>query len=193
MCLSALGLSLAGDQSNTNLRCAVMHFKARDGVLSSQQIVLDTDPTRLDGHGSVESEGRDRESDAPGQAQAFPVPASERAHHAHRQAGRAGAGRGQPSLPSPRAPSARDWRCCRPSPPFWHSSIRAWPRTPIARESWRMPATRARPSGHRRWTRREARRPPNRARRLIRPNARAIFSARPLAVPAEFPIFAAWV
>ena len=51
--LSALGLSLAGDQSNTNLRCAVMNFEARDGVLSSQQIVLDTDPTRLDGHGSV--------------------------------------------------------------------------------------------------------------------------------------------
>ncbi len=51
--LSALGLNLAGDQSNTNLRCAVMHFEARDGVLSSQQIVLDTDPTRLDGHGSV--------------------------------------------------------------------------------------------------------------------------------------------
>jgi len=51
--LSALGLSLAGDQSNTNLRCAVMHFDARDGVLGSQQIVLDTDPTRVDGHGSV--------------------------------------------------------------------------------------------------------------------------------------------
>jgi uncharacterized protein involved in outer membrane biogenesis len=51
--LSALGLSLSGDQSSTNLRCAVMHFEARDGVLSSQQIVLDTDPTRMDGQGTV--------------------------------------------------------------------------------------------------------------------------------------------
>ncbi|HXS06417.1 MAG TPA: AsmA family protein [Rhizomicrobium sp.] len=51
--LSALGLSLSGDQSATNLRCAVMHFDARDGLLSSQQIVLDTDPTRIDGHGTV--------------------------------------------------------------------------------------------------------------------------------------------
>jgi uncharacterized protein involved in outer membrane biogenesis len=51
--LSALGLSLSGDTSKTNLRCAVMHFDARDGVLGSQQIVLDTDPTRLDGRGTV--------------------------------------------------------------------------------------------------------------------------------------------
>ncbi|MES2254703.1 MAG: AsmA family protein [Pseudomonadota bacterium] len=51
--LSALGLSLAGDQSSTNLHCAVMHFGARDGVLASQQIVFDTDPTRIDGHGTV--------------------------------------------------------------------------------------------------------------------------------------------
>jgi hypothetical protein len=51
--LSALGLSLSGDQSSTNLRCAVMHFDARDGVLGSQQIVLDTDPTRVDGQGTV--------------------------------------------------------------------------------------------------------------------------------------------
>lgn len=51
--LSALGLSLAGDESGTALHCAVMHFGARDGVLTSRQIVLDTDPTRIDGHGTV--------------------------------------------------------------------------------------------------------------------------------------------
>ncbi len=51
--LSALGLSLAGDTSQTNLRCAVMSFEARDGVLNSRQMVLDTDPTRLDGQGTV--------------------------------------------------------------------------------------------------------------------------------------------
>jgi uncharacterized protein involved in outer membrane biogenesis len=51
--LSALGLSLSGDRSSTNLRCAVVHFDARNGVLDSQQLILDTDPTRLDGHGTV--------------------------------------------------------------------------------------------------------------------------------------------
>lgn len=51
--LSALGLSLAGDQSGTALHCAVMHFGAKDGVLASRQILLDTDPTRIDGHGTV--------------------------------------------------------------------------------------------------------------------------------------------
>jgi uncharacterized protein involved in outer membrane biogenesis len=51
--LGALGLSLTGDQSSTNLHCAVMHFEAHNGVLGSQQIVLDTDPTRIDGHGTV--------------------------------------------------------------------------------------------------------------------------------------------
>jgi len=52
--LSALGLSLSGDNSATNMRCAVMHFDARDGTLDSRQIVLDTGPTRIDGHGTVD-------------------------------------------------------------------------------------------------------------------------------------------
>lgn len=51
--LSALGLSLSGDRSSTSLRCGVMHFDARDGILGSRQIVLDTDPTRIDGQGTV--------------------------------------------------------------------------------------------------------------------------------------------
>jgi AsmA family protein len=51
--LSALGLSLSGDQSQTNLRCAVMSFNTQNGVMNAQQILLDTDPTRLDGHGDI--------------------------------------------------------------------------------------------------------------------------------------------
>ena len=51
--ISALGLTLSGDQSNTNIRCAVVHFSAKDGVLTSQQFVFDTDPVRLDGNGTV--------------------------------------------------------------------------------------------------------------------------------------------
>ena len=51
--LTALGLTLAGDNSNTNLRCAVAHFAARDGVLTAQRFVIDTDPVRVDGGGSI--------------------------------------------------------------------------------------------------------------------------------------------
>lgn len=51
--LTALGLTLSGDNSNTNLRCAVAHFAARDGVLTAQRFVIDTDPVRVDGGGSI--------------------------------------------------------------------------------------------------------------------------------------------
>jgi uncharacterized protein involved in outer membrane biogenesis len=51
--LSALSLNLAGDNSNTRLRCAVASFAAHDGVMTSQQLVIDTDPVRIDGSGSI--------------------------------------------------------------------------------------------------------------------------------------------
>jgi uncharacterized protein involved in outer membrane biogenesis len=51
--LTALSLNLADDNSNTNLRCAVASFQVRDGVLASQQFVIDTDPVRVDGSGTI--------------------------------------------------------------------------------------------------------------------------------------------
>ena len=51
--LSALSLNLTGDNSNTNLRCAVASFDAKNGVMTSQQLVIDTDPVRVDGSGSI--------------------------------------------------------------------------------------------------------------------------------------------
>ena len=51
--LSALSLNLSGDTSNTNLRCAVASFDAQDGVMTSRQFVIDTDPVRVDASGSV--------------------------------------------------------------------------------------------------------------------------------------------
>jgi uncharacterized protein involved in outer membrane biogenesis len=51
--LKALSLNLAGDTSNTQLRCAVANFGIRDGTLTSQQFVLDTEPVRVDGSGSI--------------------------------------------------------------------------------------------------------------------------------------------
>jgi uncharacterized protein involved in outer membrane biogenesis len=51
--LSALSLNLSGDNSNTQLRCAVAQFGAKDGVMTAQGFVLDTDPVRVDGSGSI--------------------------------------------------------------------------------------------------------------------------------------------
>jgi AsmA family protein len=51
--LTALSLNLSGDNSNTNLRCAVASFGAKDGVLTAQQFVIDTDPVRVDGSGTI--------------------------------------------------------------------------------------------------------------------------------------------
>jgi hypothetical protein len=52
--LTALSLNLAGDNSNTNLRCAVASFSAKNGVMTSQGFVIDTDPVRVDGAGHLD-------------------------------------------------------------------------------------------------------------------------------------------
>jgi len=52
--LNALSLSLAGDNSDTGVRCAVMHFGVQNGVLTSQQFVFDTDPVLVQGDGSLD-------------------------------------------------------------------------------------------------------------------------------------------
>jgi AsmA family protein len=51
--LSALSLDLAGDKSGTNLRCAVASFDAKDGVMTSQKLLIDTDPVQVEGSGSL--------------------------------------------------------------------------------------------------------------------------------------------
>lgn len=51
--LTALSLNLSGDNSNTKLRCAVAHFGARDGVLTSERFLIDTDPVRMEGGGTI--------------------------------------------------------------------------------------------------------------------------------------------
>jgi uncharacterized protein involved in outer membrane biogenesis len=52
--LNALSLTLTGDNSDTGLRCAVAHFGAKDGVLTSQQFIFDTDPVLVQGSGNVD-------------------------------------------------------------------------------------------------------------------------------------------
>ena len=51
--LTALSLNLSDNNSNTKLRCAVAHFGARDGVLTSKRLLIDTDPVRIEGGGTI--------------------------------------------------------------------------------------------------------------------------------------------
>ena len=50
---TALSLNLSGDTSNTRLRCAVASFGAKNGILTSQQFIIDTDPVRIEGAGTI--------------------------------------------------------------------------------------------------------------------------------------------
>ena len=52
--LNALSLSISGSQEDTGLRCAVVHLNAANGVFTSQQFVLDTDPVLVNGSGSID-------------------------------------------------------------------------------------------------------------------------------------------
>ncbi len=51
--LKALSLNLSGDDSNTQLRCAVAGFGVKNGLMTSQSFVIDTDPVRIDGSGQI--------------------------------------------------------------------------------------------------------------------------------------------
>ena len=51
--LKALSLNLSGDNSNTKLRCAVAGFGVKNGVMTAQGFVIDTDPVRIDGGGQI--------------------------------------------------------------------------------------------------------------------------------------------
>jgi hypothetical protein len=56
--LNGVGLLLSGDKSDTNVRCAVASFNARGGVLTSQQLLLDTEPVLVTGHGTAALDGQ---------------------------------------------------------------------------------------------------------------------------------------
>jgi len=51
--LRGLGLMLAKSQKQTAVRCAAASFDAREGVLTSQTLVVDTDDVLIDGDGSI--------------------------------------------------------------------------------------------------------------------------------------------
>jgi hypothetical protein len=51
--IKGLGLLLSKDQTTTPIRCGVMHFTGRGGVLSADRLVVDTDPVLIDGGGVI--------------------------------------------------------------------------------------------------------------------------------------------
>ena len=61
--LKGLGLLLTRSDQTVGVRCGIASFEAHDGILTSQRLMLDTDPVRIDGRGRInlESESVDLE------------------------------------------------------------------------------------------------------------------------------------
>jgi uncharacterized protein involved in outer membrane biogenesis len=51
--VKSVGLLLAKNEQQTDLRCAVADFRAKDGLLTAQTIVFDTGPTMVRGSGTI--------------------------------------------------------------------------------------------------------------------------------------------
>jgi uncharacterized protein involved in outer membrane biogenesis len=71
--LTALSLNLGGDSGYTNLRCAVAHFGAKDGLLTAQRFVIDTDPVRVDGGGTINLRDETLDLSLQGQPKSFQI------------------------------------------------------------------------------------------------------------------------
>jgi hypothetical protein len=54
MGIDVVNALLTDAKSDTNVRCAMVHFDAKDGVLTSQQFIFDTEPVLVEGDGSVD-------------------------------------------------------------------------------------------------------------------------------------------
>ncbi|HZZ30763.1 MAG TPA: AsmA family protein [Phenylobacterium sp.] len=51
--VKGLGLLFAKDKTTTSLRCGILHFNAKGGVLSADRLILDTDPVLIEGGGAI--------------------------------------------------------------------------------------------------------------------------------------------
>ena len=51
--IKGLGLLFAKDQTTAPIRCAIVHFNAKGGVLNTDRLIIDTDPVLIDGTGTV--------------------------------------------------------------------------------------------------------------------------------------------
>ena len=128
-----LGLLLSKNQGQTNIRCAIADFAVKNGVLQAQDVVFDTDVVRVNGHGDIDLGDESINLTLKGDPKQFRIthlllPISITGPSApgqfRRGAGlddRPGRGGGGARLP---VPAGGD-------PAL--TSIRVWPRTPIAR------------------------------------------------------------
>jgi hypothetical protein len=62
---------LTGDQSQTGVRCALARFRARDGILNAQNILLDTDVERASGRGWIDLKNETLAFNVAGNAKSF--------------------------------------------------------------------------------------------------------------------------
>jgi hypothetical protein len=62
---------LTGDQSQTGIRCALAGFRARDGILNAQEILLDTDVERASGRGWIDLKNETLAFNVAGNAKSF--------------------------------------------------------------------------------------------------------------------------
>jgi hypothetical protein len=62
---------LTGDQSQTGVRCALASFRARDGILNAQNILLDTDVERASGRGWIDLKNETLAFNVAGNAKSF--------------------------------------------------------------------------------------------------------------------------
>ena len=51
--IKGLGLLFAKDRTTTPLRCGVLHFSGKNGVLSADRLIVDTGPVLIDGGGVI--------------------------------------------------------------------------------------------------------------------------------------------
>jgi AsmA family protein len=52
--LRGLGLMASGNKEDTGIRCGVASFDVKDGTLTSQRLLLDTDPVLITGEGTID-------------------------------------------------------------------------------------------------------------------------------------------
>ena len=51
--LRGLGLMATGNKADTGIRCGVASFDVKDGTLTSQRLLVDTDPVLITGQGTI--------------------------------------------------------------------------------------------------------------------------------------------
>ena len=71
--LNGVGLLLANDKSDTDLRCAVVRFDAHDGGLTAEQFTVDTKSVLIQGKGNVDMKNETMDFEVTGKPKEFRI------------------------------------------------------------------------------------------------------------------------